>query len=208
MKPIDRREFTIGVQWWFTNTRWPRDFHNADYESLAAQNPDGVFLDDWWAGFLPRLTAWLALRPFSRAEVTALLVANRDDLAGAWHQACGPVKDRDITRATWDQVRAFPEVVARLKPTSSPVFRSKFCHFLLPRVFPVFDNSAVGGSRTYERYFNLVKGTWEATSADLQASLVAELTQLVENSGPKPLYAGFPMATKITELALIGRKHA
>jgi hypothetical protein len=208
VKPVDRREFTAGVRWWRTKTGWPSDFHNADYEVLAAQNPDGAFQDDWWAGFLPRLTLWRALRPFSRAEVTDLLVANRDDLAGAWHQACASVRDKDITGVTWDQVREFPEVVARLKPTSSPVFPSKFCHFLLPRIFPVFDNLAVGGSRNYERYFNLIKGTWEVTPADLQASLIAELTQLVEDDGRSPLYVGFPMTTKITELALIGRKLA
>ncbi|MBQ0994860.1 hypothetical protein KBX08_32935 [Micromonospora sp. H61] len=207
MKPIDKRDFIVGVRWWQTSTGWPKDFHNADYEVLAAQNPNGVFLDDWWAGFLPRLTLWRALRPFSRAEVTGLLVANRDDLASAWHQACAPVRDNDITEVTWDRVRAFPEVVARLKPTSSPVFRSKFCHFLLPRIFPVFDNLAVGGSCTYERYFNLIRDTWNVTPADLQASLISELSQMVEDEGRGPLHVGFPMATKITELALIGRKH-
>jgi hypothetical protein len=51
------------------------------------------------------------------------------------------------------------------------VFPSKFCHFLLPRIFPVVDNRAASGSPTYEN-------------------------------------TGFPLATKITELALIGRKHA
>ena len=109
MKPIDRREFIDGVRWWRTTTGWPKDFHNADYELLAAQNPDGAFLDDWWAGFLPRLTSWRALRPLSRVEVTDLLVANRDDLAAAWQQACAQVTDKDITGVTWDQVRAFPK---------------------------------------------------------------------------------------------------
>lgn len=94
MKPIDRREFTVGVRWWQTRSRWPNDFHNAAYEALAAQNPNGAFLDDWWVGFLPRLTSWRALRPFSRAAVTSLLIANRDALARAWHQACAPAKER------------------------------------------------------------------------------------------------------------------
>jgi hypothetical protein len=50
------------------------------------------------------------------------------------------VKDKDIIGVTWDQVRAFPEVDPRLKPTRSPLFPSKFCHFLLPRIFPVVDD--------------------------------------------------------------------
>jgi hypothetical protein len=43
------------------------------------------------------------------------------------------------------------------------VFPSKFCHFLLPRIFPVVDNRAASGSPTYEKYFNLIKRTWEIT---------------------------------------------
>ncbi|MGN9764281.1 hypothetical protein ACTMS2_03820 [Micromonospora sp. SD12] len=210
MLSIDKKKFAAGVRWWQTKTNWPNDFHNSDYEVLAAQNPDGDFRDNWWAGFLPRLTAWKALRPLSQADVTDRLHEHRDDLTRTWHQACAPIKDLDITGVTWDQVRTFPEVAARIKPTKSgsAVFPSKFCHFLLPRIFPVFDNAAVGGSRTFEAYFNLIKTTWEATPAALQAELVAELSQLIEDHGRGPLYEGFPMATKITELALIGSRHS
>ncbi|MEU8253591.1 hypothetical protein AB0C06_04905 [Micromonospora inaquosa] len=210
MQPIDRQEFAAGVRWWQTKTKWPNDFHNGAYAVLAAQNPDGEFLDDWWPDFGRRLTSWKALRPHSRADVNVRLVANRDSLATAWHQACAPVKDMDISGVTWEQVRAFAEVVGRLKPTKSgsPVFQSKFCHFLLPRIFPVFDRAAVGGFRTYEIYFNRVKCMWGATHADLQAELIADLARLVEENGQSRLHDGFPVATKITELALIGRRHA
>ncbi|MEU5912777.1 hypothetical protein [Micromonospora sp. NPDC047527] len=209
MLAIDRKQFAAGVRWWQTKTNWPNDFHNSDYEVLAAQNPDGDFRDSWWVGFLPRLTTWKALRPLSQADVTSKFNENRDYLARTWHEACAPVKDLDITDVTWDQVRMFPGVVAWLKPTKSgsAVFPSKFCHFLLPRVFPVFDNAAVGGSCTYETYFGLIKRVWEATPAGLQAELVAELSQLIEDDGRGPLYEDFPMATKISELALIGRRH-
>lgn len=209
MQAIDRNDFVAGVRWWQTQTSWPNDFHNSDYKVLAAQNPNGNFRDIWWASFLPRLSTWRALRPVSQADVTARLIANRGDLTRAWRQACEPVKDVDITGVTWDQVRAFPEVVARLKPLKSvsPVFPSKFCHFLLPRIFPVFDNEAVGGSCTYEAYFNLIKHMWEAAPAALRAELVAELSQLIEDHSERPLFENFPMATKITELALIGRRH-
>ncbi|WP_158073993.1 hypothetical protein [Micromonospora sp. CB01531] len=53
----------------------------------------------------------------------------------------------------------------------------------------------------------MLKRTWEATPAALQAELVAELSRLMEIDGRSPLYEGFPMATKITELALIGIRH-
>ncbi|GAA0934450.1 hypothetical protein [Virgisporangium aurantiacum] len=209
MRPIDMSELVAGAQWWRATTTWRKDFHNADYRTLAAENPHGAFLDDWWAGFLPRLAAWKALRPVPHSEVTARLLDNREDLAAAWHQVCVPVRDDDIAAVTWGQVRGFPEIVARLKPTQSrsPVFASKFCHFLLPRIFPVVDSWAVSGAGTYEGYFTLIKETWEATPVDLQTRLIAGLTCLVEDGGDT-LFRGFPYATKITELALIGRKHA
>ncbi|MEU8211738.1 hypothetical protein AB0B85_21360 [Micromonospora sp. NPDC049044] len=206
---IDREQFAAGVRWWQTKTSWPNDFHNSTYKVLAVQNPGGDFRDDWWAGFLRRLTVWKALRPLSQADVTRLLNENRDDLARTWHEACAPVQDMDITGVTWAQVQAFTAVVARLKPvkSESPVFPSKFCHFLLPRIFPVFDNAAVGGTCTYEAYFNVIKHAWETTPSALQAELIADLSRLIEGHGGGPPHENFPMATKITELALIGRRH-
>jgi hypothetical protein len=204
VRSIDISEFYSGVRWWCTNTRWPRDFHNAQYKALAAQNPNGQFSTAWWSAFLPRLSSWRALRPVSKAEITRLLAANRDYLITTWRQVCVPLRDFDITDVTWNRVHAFPDVVARLKPTSSAVFRSKFCHFLLPQVFPVFDNLAVGGSLTYQEYFQQVKGTWEATPLSQRAQMIHELTQQISNRGF--LHSRYPFATKITELALIGRR--
>ncbi|MFG3685447.1 hypothetical protein [Micromonospora sp. NPDC047740] len=43
MLSIDREQFAAGVRWWQTKTSWPNDFHNSDYEMLAAQSPDGDF---------------------------------------------------------------------------------------------------------------------------------------------------------------------
>lgn len=208
MEAIREQEFNAGVSWWRTMTAWPSDFHNADYEVLAARNPNGNFVDEWWSEFLPRLTVWKALRPYSREVITAAFNVNRGELTDAWHQACGSVGSENIGGVTWEQVQAFPDVVGRLKPTRapSPVFVSKFCHFLLPTIFPVVDNEAVNGSRTYEGYFKLIKGTWQSTPDDVRTGLIDEMTRLVEE-GSGTVYAGFPFATKITELALIGRKH-
>jgi hypothetical protein len=100
-----------------------------------------------------------------------------------------------------------PEVVYRLKPTRSPVFPSKFCHFLLPKVFPVVDGLALAGHpHTCEAYFRLVKGTWETTAQNTQQCLIAEIADLITESG-QSLDPAFPVVTKIVELALIGRNH-
>nr|WP_296075683.1 hypothetical protein [uncultured Actinoplanes sp.] len=209
MRPIDMREFTAGVTWWRTKTDWPADFHNRDYPVMAAENPNGRFDAVWWANVQPRLTRWNAFRPAPRSVVAANVAAQADALAQAWKSSCEPHRDADISapEVTWEAVRAFPDVVATLKPTRSPVFTSKLCHFLLPKVFPVIDGLAVGGlSFTYERYFNVVKGSWEATDPDTRKALIAEMTRLVEQLD-RPLEPTFPLVTKIVELALIGRRH-
>ncbi|WP_203840509.1 hypothetical protein [Winogradskya humida] len=210
MQPINLAEFTAGAIWWRTKTTWPDDFHNSDYPVLAAQNPDGRFDAAWWARVQPRLAAWKAFRPVPRAVVAANVVANAADLTQAWKTSCAPYLHADIAdpEVTWEAIRAFPEVVFRLKPTRSPVFASKLCHFLLPKVFPVVDGLALGGhSMTYEAYFRLVKDTWVVTPEEIRSSLIAEITNLVELTYGKPLAPEFPAVTKIVELALIGRKH-
>lgn len=211
MQSIELAEFVAGVNWWRTKTDWPHDFHNRDYPILAAENPDGRFDADWWTNVQPRLTRWNAFRPVARAVVAANVAANAADLATAWNQSCKPYRSADIAdpAVTWEAVQAFPKVVFRLKPTrsGSPVFPSKLCHFLLPKVFPVIDGLALAGhSLTYEAYFRLVKGTWAATPDDMQQRLTAEITHLVNESG-RPLDPAFPVVTKIVELALIGRDH-
>lgn len=110
---------------------------------------------------------------------------------------------------TWEEVKAFPDLVIKLKPTSKPsvVFTSKFCHFLLPKVFPVADNLALGvGDWSYERYFRHVQREWLDSGAIIQSQLVSALTQLIEDQGLQ-VSSRFPMINKIAELRIMGRRH-
>ena len=103
----------------------------------------------------------------------------------------------------------FPRRVAPIKPTQtpSPVFTSKFCHFLLPRVYPVVDNEGLGNRwSTYETYFRLVQREWIDTDPNVRISLVNRLSGLIEATGAS-VFAGFPVANKIIELRLMGRHH-
>lgn len=209
VQPIDMSTLSAGVAWWRTRTNWPADFHNRDYRVMAAENPNGRFDAVWWANVQPRLTRWNAFRPVPRSLVAANVEARADALAQAWKICCEPYRDADIAapEVTWEAVRAFPDVAATLKPTRSPVFPSKLCHFLLPKVFPVVDGLALGGhSSTYERYFNEVKGSWELTDPATRKILIAEMTRLVEQLD-RPLEPTFPLVNKIVELALIGQRH-
>ena len=117
--------------------------------------------------------------------------------------------EEDISEVSWEQIAAFPMEVEKIKPTKSPspVFTSKFCHFLLPKVFPVVDNEGLGNRwLTYERYFKFVQAVWESTDFVDQSRLEAELSRLIESAGQR-VSPRFPMKNKIVELRLIGRQH-
>ena len=142
------RELADGVAFRRERRRWASDLGKADYEKWARQNPGGNFTLAWWQQYqLPRLSRWHAIRPYSGAELTRRFMQSATALSAAWQMACAPYLERDITSVTWEEVMAFPNEVGKIKPgkAPSPVFTSKFCHFLLPRIFPVVDNEAVGG---------------------------------------------------------------
>jgi hypothetical protein len=204
------RELADGVAYWQNFTTWPADFHNSDYAEWVRQRPSGHFTLGWWRRYqLPRLTQWIATRPCSGEILTARFEDRIADLSAAWEEACLPHLSDDISTVTWDIVKVFPDVVAGIKPMKtapSAVFTSKFCHFLLPKIFPVVDNAALGGWRTYETYFKRVQAEWESTGEAIRAELRAELTRLIEANG-QPLFAEFPMINKIVEFRLIGRRH-
>jgi hypothetical protein len=108
----------------------------------------------------------------------------------------------EIDNTEWEDVRTFTEVVAQLKPTTSPVLTSKFCHFQLPKVFPIVDNWAMGGSRSYAAHFALVQGVWAATAPRTRRSLINRLRAEIGTGS----YGGYPWTNKVVELGLIGRR--
>jgi len=121
-----------------------------------------------------------------------------------------PCRHLDITGVTWAQVAGFATLVGEIKPMKdapSPVFTSKFCHFLLPKVFPVVDNEGSGSHwRRYEQYFMRVRSEWAATDDDSRCALIDHMSSAVEAAGA-PVVPEFPMVNKIVELRLIGRQH-
>jgi hypothetical protein len=203
------RELADGVAYWRSHG-WPADLNNAEYDEWARNNPNGNFTLDWWQQYqLPRLREWRATRPYSGAVLTPRYTECVTALEAAWQAACAPNLERDITSVTWEEVMAFPNKVAKIKPTNapSPTFTSKFCHFLLPKVFPVVDNDAVAGGwglGNYQTYFKFVQYEWSSTDASTRADLITALT---EATGSTQLYSGYPIVNKIVELRLIGRSH-
>jgi len=203
-------ELVDGLAFWDSRRDWGADLGNAEYEAWVAENPHGDFTLDWWKPFLGRLNRWKATRgPDSGDVLTSRFAACAADLGRVWTDTCEPLLDVDITSVTWDQVSDFATLVATIKPTrsNSPVFGSKFCHFLLPRVFPVVDNEGLGNRwSTYERYFCHVQDTWAATADADRSAMITTITDRISATGAS-VYSGYPFVNKLVEIRLIGRQH-
>lgn len=208
---VTAQEFEAGMAHW-RRRGWPTDLHNGFYARLDAQNPRGDFSPQWWAGFLPHLTAWKAIRPASPRAVTARVLDSLPELRQAWRNSCSVIGDDDIAAVHWKTVedlvgvvRTFKQRRLRPEPVRSPVFTSKFCHFLLPAVFPVVDGAAMGlpAGSEYRAHYEAVQREWESTPEHVQQEL---RSALVEQVGA-PLTPTFPVINKIVEICLIGRRH-
>jgi len=118
-------------------------------------------------------------------------------------------KDTEPTIAdvTWVEVGPLFDLCFQIKPggsnRGSPVFASKMCHFLFPRVFPVMDNLATGIFE-YEFYWRGMKDEWYRFPEKSEAE--TRLTAAMETNG-KAIHDLFPFETKIIELSHIGYRH-
>jgi hypothetical protein len=158
----------------------------------------------WWKRFLEVLKDWKATRGKGKTDVylTSRAQARFAALGKAWDNGCVPNLNNDISGVTWAQVANFPGLVAEIKDVRSPVFTSKFCHFLLPQVFPVVDNRAMGNHfSTYESYFEFVQSEWDETSEVTRASLCSILDRHIGATR----IPNYPATNKLVEVCLIGR---
>jgi len=198
-------ELLAGIRYWRT-TQWPRDFHNQYYQQkLMPMNPRGVFNDEWWQQFLPVLVDWSATRPKRHDQLTERARSRFQRLTEAWSTFVAPHLNEDIAVVDWSHVHAFPGVVGEVKAVRSPVFTSKFCHFLAPAIFPVVDNRAMGNPfSSYADYYQTARQEWLGTDSTTQDELVTKLTEAI---GPSPPFDAYPMKCKLIELCLIGRRN-
>ncbi len=210
-------ELKDGIAHWRSALPWPCDFHNSEYKRWAEWNSREIITSETWEKFLcPELQKWKALRGIpggNKNFFNERFEANQTSINAAWRILRAGCKDIDITgvdiSAPQSEVHAFYTAVAKIKDTKnhSPVFASKFCHFMAPNIFPVIDNKAIGlGSQSYETYFAEVHRKWSAINVQVQGELIAELTSRIERCGAS-LYEKYPFVNKIVELCSIGRRN-
>ena len=185
--------------------KWPKDILNAEYYDMYGVRSSGV-TETWWNATVDRLGQWKAYRgpspPNTKADIAkrgfrrlAAIGAQYAKLAGT--SAAEP----NIADLSWEEVARLFDLASQIKPRS-PVFASKMCHFLFPKLFIVMDNLATSVF-DYEFYWRGMKDEWSRFGDKGKARTM--LAEAIKSD--KPLHPLYPFETKIMESSHIGHKH-
>jgi hypothetical protein len=195
-----------GIQWWRKNN-WPADMHNTDYGDFYTERSI-VATGTWWDTTVDRLWEWGAIRspnpPNSKPAIKARGQILLSAIARRHTQIiASSATEPSITDLSWEDVAPLFALVFAIKRgnNNSPVFASKMCHFLFPKLFVVMDTTATD-TFEYEFYWRGMKDEWSRFNEKARA--YAMLTQAIGSGNPHALY---PYETKIMELSSIGYKH-
>src|ERR1700704_1794905 len=120
-----------GIDYW-RQEGFPRDLHNSFYRfDLPKVQTNGVFDESWWRSLLCLLKDWKATRNGPTDHILTLRAKQRFEiLSNTWIENIAPNILKDISTVSWREIARFATLVAEIKDVSSPVFTSKFCHFL------------------------------------------------------------------------------
>jgi len=105
-----------------------------------------------------------------------------------------------LSDVQWSDISEIITISNAIKNSSTPMFGSKMCHFLLPNLFPIYD-SQIGesiGTSNYVEYWMICRQGWkDCTKKRIFKNILA-------NEIGKNIISNYPWATKITELCCVG----
>ena len=189
-----------GIRIWLDRD-WPDDFHCSFYEELR-QNVPGITAASW-EYLLGELWDWRAIRPLPTATIRRKGLKRLPRLRNACRslQRSVPGGKPSISTLQWPKAEKLFYIAQEIKGVESPVFASKLCHFLLPKCYPIIDQTAIGlHGISYEEYWLQTKSRW--TQCSSRRILKEELRRRMSR---KPS-VGYPWETKIPELCRIGAR--
>lgn len=180
------------------------DFDNERlYRRLERERRRGLD-EPFWDFLVVQLRAWGALRssvkPNTNAEIRAEGLRRLTKLQQCFVQLAGDGSSQLPTLETleWKQVSPLFDVAQQIKGSSTPMFASKLCHFLVPTAYFIWDNKLIKPAwPDYPSYWKDCATAWlrqsdaekQARKEQLQKRMPCDLTPC----------QSFPWATKITE---------
>jgi hypothetical protein len=189
-----------GLHVWATG-KYPSDMHNAEYHDMYSARSNGI-TQQWWDATVKRLAQWRAIRPMSKV-VIATKGSQCLSAVGAEYAKLksNPSEEPSIVNTDWTDVAPVFGIASQIKQPWPPVFASKMCHFLFPKLFIVMDTQLCDPFE-YELYWRGMKDEWQRFSNKAQA--MSMFTAALKPS--KPIQGDYPWETKIMELSHIGWK--
>jgi len=204
--PFTVAEINRGLANW--PPHWPQDFHTAFYVKLDQINHAGMFNEAWWGQLRLELGSWYAHRPKSYAFLDLRAEERLHQLHDQWNAIPQAMRDGGIENPDvhWGALGPFAETVREIKNVMRPVFCSKMCHFIAPRLFVVVDGRMTGflGGLAYGDNWNCARDEWIETAGEVRQALLAIMLDRLPNDAPE----NYPLVTKCIELCLIGRNLA
>ena len=204
-----------GLQWWERKaaesgtksgkgSAWPSDIHNADYYCIYKARANGTTCA-WWKATVSRLQRWGACRARNKPNTVEEFIESGgmilSKVSVQYEKLARPdCQEPCIVDMSWDDVEELYELAASLK-NRSPVFASKMCHLLFPKLFVVMDNMATSVC-DYELYWRGMKDAWNNFNDKTAAK--ARLVEAIRCT--KSIHLLYPFETRIMELCHIGEK--
>lgn len=190
-----------GLKW--RTQRWPNDVNirNTLYDDIYKVRSKGV-TEEWWRATVSRLSQWTANRPYSNNKIRN---RGRKQLVRIRQQFRKLIAAGEpcITNLQWADIDQLFEIAFEIKPLKSmtPVFASKMCHFLFPKLFIVMDNKATGVGH-YELFWRGLKDSWNKFNDKEKARNI--LFKAIQNRR----HRNYPVETTIMEICAIGYNHS
>jgi len=201
--------FNLGMAWFAK--LWGSDYVNSEYPAIYQAKNDGL-TPEWWRKTTRRLWDWRAIRsPHSLNSIAAIFAKGLEVLpllSRAFQRLeKRQVSEPNIEQFRWEEVAELFWAAHSIKHGAfrcdSPVFGSKLCHFIYPKVFPVLDNLGTGIFE-YEFYWRGMKDEWARFPHKDEARDKLER----EISAQEKVCRDYPFETKIIELCHIGYAQA
>ncbi len=196
---VNQENLQRGIRWWLSETNWDKDFHNNFYKSMFQL---GSVNRSTWNTLVDELVSWSAIRPVPKDEITKNGFRHIEKIDSLIRQLMEKhdLGNSDFTQVEWAEILELFQVANSIKNSSSPMFGSKLCHFILPKFFPIYD-SVVGervGTTDYRVYWELCREGW------LNCVERDELILILQNQIGDKIHIYYPWASKITELCCHG----
>lgn len=191
-----------GIDRFTEKSGWSQDLHTDFYCERACAQKSGASLDG--DALWKKLHEWSALRGGVRG-MRERWECKFGDMKCEYRKILR-LKYPNIESCKWDSVKGLFHVAHGIKGVQSSVFASKLCHFILPSVFTVVDIEVMRlylNAEQYGQYWKFCQKRWQECDQDaLKGMLKAEILR----HDKKADFSGYPWATKIAELCVMGRK--